>query len=414
MNTSHQPPSRVHDADWLAVEASRLIDFAAGSIDPTGGFAWLDSNGRPDTELPVYAWITCRMTHIFALGQLLGHPTSCGQFVEHGVTALSGQLRDPEYDGWFDAVHNQQPVSTDKSAYTHAFVVLAASSAAAAGTPGADALLDEALRIFEGRFWDEDEGLVIDTWDRAWSTIDPYRGVNANMHAVEAMLAAADVTGDETWRRRALSIVERVIHGFARAHDWLLPEHFNAAWEPQLDYNIQHPGDQFRPYGVTIGHLLEWARLCLHLRASLGASALSWLLDDAVALFNTAVAYGWEADGAPGFVYTIDWDKSPVIRSRLHWVVAEAIGAAAALHSVTNGTEYQNWYHRWWEHAEAFMDRAHGSWYHELDADLRPASTVWQGKPDVYHALQTTLIPRLPLAPALATALRGKLLDATP
>jgi len=31
---------------------------------------------------------------------------------------------------------------------------------------------------------------------------------------------------------------------------------------------------------------------------------------------------------------------------------------------------------------------------------------TWQGRPDVYHALQATLIPGLPLRPSLAGALR--------
>ena len=35
---------------------------------------------------------------------------------------------------------------------------------------------------------------------------------------------------------------------------------------------------------------------------------------------------------------------------------------------------------------------------------------TWQGKPDVYHAFQATLIPRLPLSPTLAAALRDGLL----
>ena len=31
---------------------------------------------------------------------------------------------------------------------------------------------------------------------------------------------------------------------------------------------------------------------------------------------------------------------------------------------------------------------------------------TWHGKPDVYHAIQATLVPRLPLAPTFARALR--------
>ena len=36
---------------------------------------------------------------------------------------------------------------------------------------------------------------------------------------------------------------------------------------------------------------------------------------------------------------------------------------------------------------------------------------TWPGKPDIYHAFQCVLIPRLPVAPALSSALRDGLLD---
>ena len=31
-------------------------------------------------------------------------------------------------------------------------------------------------------------------------------------------------------------------------------------------------------------------------------------------------------------VYTVDFEGTPVVRERMHWVVCEAIGAAASLH----------------------------------------------------------------------------------
>jgi sulfoquinovose isomerase len=51
------------------------------------------------------------------------------------------------------------------------------------------------------------------------------------------------------------------------------------------------------------------------------------------------------------------------------------------------------------------FDRTYGSWHHQLDADNHVIDTVWPGKPDLYHAVQATVIPRLPLAPSMATAL---------
>ncbi len=387
---------------WLAHEGDRLLDFAEASVHPDGGFAWLDAAGRPLLDRPVETWITCRMTHSFALGHLLGRP-GAGALVDHGVAALRGPLHDDEHGGWFAGTGADQQ---DKQAYGHAFVVLAASSATAAGRPGAAELLAEALEVVDTRFWQESESMVADVWDRTWTELEDYRGVNANMHTVEAYLAAADVTGENRWRDRALKIVERVVHGFARTHGWRLPEHFDTEWQPRLDYNKDQPGHPFRPYGVTIGHLFEWSRLALHLRSALGDQAPEWLLDDAVALFDRAVRDGWAVDGADGFVYTTDWEGAPVVRDRMHWVVTEAIASAAALMAARPTPEYEHWYRTWWDHAALhFIDRSQGSWHHELDPQNRPAATVWEGKPDVYHAVQATLIPVLPLTPTLATAL---------
>jgi len=261
------------------------------------------------------------------------------------------------------------------------------------------------------RFWDVEHSMVVEQWDETFSSLDGYRGVNANMHAVEALLAASDAIRDRGLLDRALRIVTRVVHDLGPAHSWRLPEHFDSSWTPDLEYNVDVPAHPFRPYGATIGHWLEWARLALHLRAALGPSAPGWLLEHAVALFDASVREGWAVDGADGFVYTVDWTGKPVVRERMHWVAAEATATAAALHTATGDPSYALWYQTWWDHiATVFLDHRLGPWHHELDPDNRPGGVVWRGKPDTYHALQATLIPRLPLAPTLAAALRDRLL----
>jgi sulfoquinovose isomerase len=396
---------------WLEGEGDRLLEFSRASRHPAGGFAWLDDSGRPELDRPVELWITCRMTHVFSLGHLLGRP-DCAALVDHGLRALVGRFRDPSHGGWYASVDRDGPSGRAKSAYPHAFVVLAAASATCAGRPGGAALLEQALEVLLTRFWEDGHGMVVEEWDESFSTLDPYRGVNANMHTVEALLAAADATGDRELLRRALQIVTRVVHELGPAHDWRLPEHFDAQWTPILDYNRDSPADPFRPFGATVGHWLEWGRLALQLGAALGASAPEWLLDDAVALFDAAVREGWAVDGHDGFVYTVDWSGTPVVRERMHWVVAEGTATAAALYAATGDPSYDAWYETWWNHiADVFIDRELGSWRHELDPSNRPSSEVWKGKPDTYHALQATLIPRLPLAPTLAAALRDGLLD---
>lgn len=224
------------------------------------------------------------------------------------------------------------------------------------------------------------------------------------MHMVEAFLAARDATGELIWGERALRIAERLVRDVAGTHDWRVVEHFDAEWTPLPEYNRTEVSHPFRPFGVTPGHALEWSRLLLHLRRSMDGRP-SWLVAAAEALFARAVADGWDANG--GFVYTTDLDGHPVVTDRLHWVLAEGIGAAAALHAVTSAEEYDRWYQTFWDFADAwFRDRQHGSWRHELDERLQPSERTWAGKPDIYHALQATLLPRLPMTSSLAGALR--------
>jgi mannose/cellobiose epimerase-like protein (N-acyl-D-glucosamine 2-epimerase family) len=58
----------------LTPETHRLLDFGRRFPHPAGGATWLDGRGEPDLHRPVFTWITARMTHVYALGHLLGAP----------------------------------------------------------------------------------------------------------------------------------------------------------------------------------------------------------------------------------------------------------------------------------------------------------------------------------------------------
>ncbi len=395
---------------WLDEEMRRLARFGVASADPRGGFGWLLDDGTRDGSRPVELWISCRMTYVFALAELAG-VDGASALVEHGLSALEGPLRDAEHGGWFSSI-DSGPINDRKEAYAHAFVILATASAAAAGHSRADALLREALAVHTERFWDEAEGMARESFSRDWSAEEPYRGVNANMHTLEAYLAAADVLSDRSLLVRAIRIVTRVVDVLGRGNDWRLPEHFTAEWEPLLDYNADAPAHPFRPYGATVGHGIEWSRLTLQTEQSLllaGLAVPEWMAEAAASLYDRAVSDGWAVDGADGFVYTVDWSGTPVVRERMHWVDAEAIGAAAALLKRTGEARYERDYAAWWDYARNYLiDEGSGSWRHELDALNASSHAVWVGKPDLYHAVQATLIPRLPLAPALAVSLAAR------
>jgi mannose/cellobiose epimerase-like protein (N-acyl-D-glucosamine 2-epimerase family) len=388
-------------------DLDRLLGFAARSRLDDGGFGYLGADGDVLPGRPVETWIVARMTHVFGLARILGRP-GAGELAGHGVAALAGgPLHDREDGGW--------RASTDddgKAAYVHAFVVLAGSTATAAGVPGGRALLDEALQVWQARFWDDEAGLAVEEWDRAWTTLDGYRGVNANMHGVEASLAAADALAADDpavagrLRAQALRTTERVVHGWARGHDWRLPEHFTSDWVPLPDYNRDRPADPFRPYGVTIGHLFEWARLALHVRAVV-PDAPAWLRTDAVELFEAAASRGWAADGHDGFPYTLDWGDRPVVGARMHWVLCEAVAAASVLGEVTGEPRYRELARRWRRHGEErFADPSTGSWHHELTPMGEVGTGTWAGQPDAYHLAQMLLLDGRPVRGSVAAALR--------
>jgi mannose/cellobiose epimerase-like protein (N-acyl-D-glucosamine 2-epimerase family) len=384
-----------------------LLDLAARSR-VADGFGYLGADGAVLAGRPQETWIVARMTHVFGLAALLGRP-GAAELAAHGVTALTGgPLRDQRHGGWYAAT-GEGTGARAKTAYVHAFVVLAGSTATAAGIPDGRGLLDDALAVWQQRFWDDEAGLAVEEWDEGFGQLSDYRGVNANMHGVEATLAAADAVGDRAraaaLRAQALRTTERVVHGWARERDWRLPEHFTAGWEPLPGYHRDRPADPFRPYGVTVGHQFEWARLALHLRAALDTPP-SWLLDDARGLFDAAADRGWAADGHDGFPYTLDWDDRPVVGARMHWVLCEAVAAASVLAEVTGEQRYRDLAARWRAHGEErFADPATGSWHHELTPTGEVGSGTWDGEPDAYHLAQMLLLDGRPVRGSLAAAL---------
>jgi sulfoquinovose isomerase len=392
---------------WLGGEGNRLLGFYQwAALEPAGGFRWLAADGVPLPGANRELWLNARMVHVFGLAHLLGRP-GAAQMVEHGLDYLHGPARDPEHGGWFWSIDDaDRPVDDSKQAYGHAFVLLAASTAVLAGWHSARPLLDEVAALISEKFWDEDAGLCRDTYDRGWEQLAPYRGQNANMHMTEAYLAAAAATSNPELLARAARIAHRLIRGFAAGNNWRLPEHYDADWRPVLDYNRADPDNLFRPFGSMVGHWFEWARLLVQLHAT--DAGEDWMLDAASKLFLRGLEDGWDTAGT-GLIFSVDFTGNPINDHRYHWVVAEAIGAAALLWRVTGEPLYDSWYQRFWGFADRFLlDRRDGSWHHELDGENQPTELVWRGKPDVYHAYQATLFasldPRSGLAADLATS----------
>lgn len=384
-----------------------LLSFGHQFPSPGGGSYYLGEDGTPWKKRNRETWITSRMLHVYSIGSFLGHADS-EILADAALKGLTGELHDSVNGGWYAGLTADNAILPTKQCYAHAFVILAASSALLADRPGAGELLQEALETYDLRFWNEEEGLSCDTWNTEFTVLDDYRGLNANMHTVEAFLAAADVLNDEKYRIRCGRIIAHVL-GWAEDNNWRIPEHFTSEWVADLECNAEKPDDPFKPYGATPGHGLEWARLITQWALSTyeeTEDAKSYV-EAAEKLYNRAVSDAWYADGAPGIAYTTDWNGKPVVHDRMHWTLAEAINTSAVLYRVTGKQKYAEDYAEFMAYLDdKVLDHVQGSWYHQLDKNNNLIGTVWPGKSDLYHALQATLIPYYPVNVSIALAVK--------
>ncbi len=391
---------------WLLSDAKRQLNFFQASLAADGSFDLLDWQGKAQGQAqkqakprsPQELHTTTRLVHSFALGKAAGFD-GCEDVIDAGMAWLWHHHRDAEQGGYHWAVSADGPVTrpgqASKLAYGHVFVLLAASSALQVGHPDAHRLLDDIRSVIDQRFWDPAAGRLSEEYQRDWSAFSSYRGMNANMHGTEAFLAAYEATGEAEYLQRAGQILDFFLGEMAANSAWRIPEHYREDWRVDPDYQ----GDpMFRPYGTTPGHSLEFARLALQYwdlcgRPSEGTAsqAPAW----ARSLTQRALADAWRADG--GLVYTLSTDGGVSVPNRYWWPVTEGIGALAALLKLAPDQGFEDWYRRLWRFAEQhFVDSERGGWFPELDARGRPSQGQFVGKPDLYHALQATLLPLLP------------------
>ena len=425
MNTKYQIDS-IENKTFMKGLTDELLSFGHKFPSPGGSSYYLGDDGTPWTDRPRETWITCRMAHVYSIGTLLGHE-GARELAQSAIKGLLGELHDEKSDGWYAGLTKDNTPLPNKQCYAHAFVILASTSGMLANIKGADELFNKAVKVYDEKFWDSSLNLAVDTWDTDFKVLDDYRGLNANMHTVEAFLAVADALSapiaalsttagiasinPEDYRVRAGRIIDHVLI-WAENNDYRIPEHFSKEWIPDLDCNKDRPADQFKPYGATPGHGIEWARLITQWTTStfkvsrLGenAEADKYILA-AINLYNRAIEDAWNNDGIPGIAYTTDWNGKPVVRDRMHWTLAEAINTSSILYRVTNDTKYSDDYSQFMKYLDDTVhDSINGSWFHQLDENNNVIGTVWPGKSDIYHALQATLIPYSKVDTSIAKA----------
>jgi mannose/cellobiose epimerase-like protein (N-acyl-D-glucosamine 2-epimerase family) len=389
-------PESFRTPEFLLSHIARTMRFYhPRCIDPSGGFFhFFRDDGSVYDRHTRHLVSSTRFVFNYAMAsQRFGDP-EYREALRHGLDFLRHVHRDPFTGGYawqlrWDGRH-KSVLDGDNHCYGLAFVLLAYSHALAAGIEEARGWIAETFEVMELRFWEPAHGLYADQATADWCTLLPYRGQNANMHACEALIAAYEASGDRRYLLRAETIARNITLRQAALAGGRIWEHYHPDWQVDWDYNRHDKTNIFRPWGYQPGHFTEWAKLLLILERHQAhlAEPAGWLLPRATALFDDALAHGWDhAHG--GIAYGFDPEGTICDGDKYFWVQAESLAAAAVLATRSGETRFWDWYDRLWQYSwDHFVDHRHGAWYRILGPDNRKLSDEKSpaGKTD-YHTM---------------------------
>jgi mannose/cellobiose epimerase-like protein (N-acyl-D-glucosamine 2-epimerase family) len=362
------------------------------AVDPAGGmYHYFKDDGTVYDAAHRHLVSSTRYVFTYAMAYRHFKDPAYLEGARHAVRFLREAHRAPDGSGYAWMLDGRQVEDGTQHAYGLAFVLLAYAHATMAGIDEARGWIGETFELLEKRFWDAEAGLYADEASQDWRVLSSYRGQNANMHAVEALLAAHQATGERRYLERAYTVADNITRRQAARCGGLIWEHYDEQWQPDWRFNIDDPENLFRPWGYQPGHFTEWAKLLLQLEAR-GAGVLEqdldWLLPTAERLFGVALEKGWDAEHG-GVCYSLAPDLTVCDAHKYFWVQAESAAAAAMLAQRTGKAAYWDWYERLWAYSWThFVDHQYGAWFRILDRENRKLSDEKSpaGKVD-YHTM---------------------------
>ena len=371
---------------FLKKHINTIFDFYhPRCIDSKGGFFHIYlSDGKISKPHSRHLVNSARFVINYARMATINKDSSLLQHCTHGLDFIEAIHGSADSDQYYWELDNNQPVVKNDYCYGWVFVLLAYAEAINCGLTSYKESLYSTYERMNQKFWQAQHQLYADEFGPD-KKLTSYRGQNANMHAVEALLSCYQATNDGQFLERAYVIASRITNDLADVNSQLIWEHFTSDWEIDWQYNIDKPDDMFRPWGFQTGHQTEWAKLLLIL---FQRKPEAWMVEKAEYLFNQAMELGWDSTYG-GLVYGFDPSGDACDTDKHFWVHAESFAAASYLYKVTKNTRYLDDYQRIWEYAwNSLVDHEHGAWHHKLTREGHLMSNIKSplGKND-YHTL---------------------------
>lgn len=259
MSSEVDPGARAALARWVREDALPL--WAETGWDRiNGGFVeCLDPLGAPLASAPRRVRVQARQVYVYAHAACLGLWKPAKDKAIEGFEWLTAKCKRPGQPGFVRLVaHDGEILDHSIEAYDQAFGLLAlAWMFRLTGDSAIRAAIDREIQFLDDKFLDRENG----GWHEDVANTLP-RNQNPQMHALEAMLALFEATGDGEFLARAKAfgrLFEERLFDHARG---CLVESFDDVWRPVGAGDVVWPGHHF-----------EWAWLLNRLDGHLARSS---------------------------------------------------------------------------------------------------------------------------------------------
>lgn len=325
--------------------------------------------------------------------------------------ALLADFIDPVHGGVYWTVDAQGAVLNDrKQIYAQAFAVYGlAEYARASGSAQPLATAATLVDLIEAHGADSERGGYVEACARDWGGIEDMRlsakelnapkSMNTLLHVMEAYTTMVEVTGDQRVRDRLAALTGTILHHVVDQDAGTFRLFFDLGWRPLSD-------------AVSFGHDIEGAWLLVAAARAVRDPALQRRAERAaVAMADAVYRNGRDEAGAVLYEYRpAHGDRPARFDHDSHWwAQAEGVVGFLDAYQISGEQRFLRAAEQCWDFIEEHhVDRVHGDWFKELDADRRPKPTSPKVGPweCPYHHARACLemIDRLPIRPATQEA----------
>lgn len=351
-------PSVEKIRNWLFESALPLWSETGLDLKNGGVYEALNHDGTPADLGYKRLRVLARQIYCFSHASMIGWTSNTDSVIHHCFNTLTGTGWHPD-GGWIHKFNTDGSVQDDmRDAYDQFFVLFSLAWLwRAKKLPEAREWADRTIAFVDAELADPVNGGYFE------STLKPdFRRTNPHMHALEAMLAWYDATGEQQFLDRAEKLVNLFRDRFFDAENWSVTEYFAVDWTPCTDRDPQ----------IEPGHHYEWIWLLLRYSELSGDTSVR---DYCRKLYATSHAFG-HARGTDAVCDTMAPDGSAMSGTSRLWPQTEALKAglrARAIGLPGDETLFIRMldviFNRY------LTTRVEGGWYDQLDARGRIIST---------------------------------------